>query len=183
MVYDSGLERDFLRLCDFDPSITDFQSQPFQLEYWLDGRERSYTPDVLIGSDRLIEVKPENRTSKLEFQRWVGAVREACANRGYTFEVVTDIEIRRQPRLDNVLLLRRYHRQPVHEDVRLNASEWVREAPGIPLSELLERLGRTERALADLYGLLACHAVQYDIHQPIGSDLPIFPIENNRRNQ
>lgn len=177
MAYESSLERAFLQQCDFDPSIADFQSQPFQLRYWLDGRERGYTPDVLIESEtpRLIEVKPEHRTLKPEFRRWVGAIREACADLGYAFEVVTDLEIRRQPRLDNVLLLRRYRLQPVHEHIELDVVTWVREAPGIPVGKLLERLGRSDTALAGLYGLLARHAVRYDIHQPLNPDLPIFP--------
>lgn len=175
MAYESSIERAFLQLCDFDPSITKFQSQPFQMRYWLDGRERRYTPDVLIEPNRLIEVKPERRTQKPEFRRWARAVNEACTDQGYVFEVITDVDIRRQPRFDNVLLLRRYQWQQVPDDVQLDVNHWVRERPGIRLGELVERLGHSENALANVYGLMAQHAVRYDIHRPLDADLPIFP--------
>lgn len=181
MPYESGLERDFLRLCDFDPSIRDFRSQPFRLRYWMEDRERSYTPDMLIGANRLIEVKPESRTRKPEFRAWVTAVRAACVQMGYEFEVVTDAEIRRQPRLDNVVLLRRYHYASLSVDAELSVSAWVREKPGITFGELLEQLGNDKSYVAGLYGLLARHAVRFDVHRPLGPHLPIFPLDEEER--
>ena len=177
MVFESSSERDFLRLCDFDPDIHSFRSQPFQIAYWLDGRERKYTPDALIEGDqpRLIEVKPERRTLKPEFRRWVVVIRKACEELGYTFEVVTDTEIRRQPRLGNVILLRRYRLESVPEAVELDVRAWVRETPGIRLGELVERLGASPEALTSMYGLLSQHRVAYDIHQPLGPELPVYP--------
>ncbi|RBB63100.1 TnsA endonuclease N-terminal domain-containing protein [Xanthomonas oryzae] len=46
--FESTLERDFLTRLEFSPYVRSFEVQPVTLSWHDDGRERRYTPDVLV---------------------------------------------------------------------------------------------------------------------------------------
>lgn len=136
--FESTLERDFLKLLDFSPDVAQFEVQPVQIP-WCDthGKQRSYTPDVLVKFNThtsrvpwLCEVK--YRTDIKEHwndlrPKFRQAIRFAKQN-GWRFRLVTETEIRTQY-LSNALFLSPYRPKKFsaikieHLLVTLHASE------------------------------------------------------------
>lgn len=179
MYAESSRERAQLRLLEWDPAVVSYVSQPLRLYYDDDGRARRYTPDVLVETDActvIIEVKPEEKTLDPKFKRWEAVVRNAFAEQGLEFEVLTERTIRLEPRLSNVSLLLRFQKHAVDPELAFDVKTWVRKQPGMSFGALANRLGGTPDALVNAYALLMHHAVRYDIHQPLDHDLRLFPL-------
>lgn len=114
--FESSLERDWLLVLDFDPSVRLVREQPFSIEYFLGKQKRRYTPDVLVEYERrdsrqtiVYEVKPRSELKAnwdLYKARFKAATR-CCRVEGWRFKIVTEQEIR-TPMLHNARFLRRY---------------------------------------------------------------------------
>ena len=115
--FESTLERDFINLLEFDYEVMDYIEQPVTIEYIMDGRHRYYTPDFLVRympSDpqrppMLCEIKYTEDLIKYssELKPKFEAAKKYCKGKGYTFEVLTEENIR-SPYLTNVKFLRHY---------------------------------------------------------------------------
>jgi hypothetical protein len=177
LTWESGLERDLIRLMEWAPFATRLVTQPLRIAYIDGGKTRRYTPDLLVGRDgapdKLIEVKYAEATESEEFRRWQRLITRACDELGYEFEVWTEREIRVDPRLQNVSYLLRYRWEPVPEDVELEVKRWLREDPGMYLGSVIARLGRPD-GHRWAHALMARHAVTYDIDQPLGATTSLF---------
>lgn len=116
IAYESLVERDYIYLLDFDPTISEFKEQPFAILYQHEGKKRQYTPDFFFVRQKqkyLIECKPEKFVDDEENQvKWVAA-RQWCGMNDATFHVVTDVDIRNGSRLENVKLLTDHARHTV----------------------------------------------------------------------
>lgn len=99
MVYwESTLERDCVRLCDYHPHVADMDHQPFCLEYTHRGRRHIYYPDyrllifgqgvVIVEVKLLKRVKDEKNLIKFE----VG--RRYCREMGWQYWIMTEKQIR-----------------------------------------------------------------------------------------
>lgn len=68
---ESRLERDALYHLEFDASVVRYITQPETFSYQLHGKDRVYTPDILVeytdGRFEYIEVKPDKKTLKDSF--------------------------------------------------------------------------------------------------------------------
>ncbi|MBI5758107.1 MAG: TnsA endonuclease N-terminal domain-containing protein [Planctomycetales bacterium] len=118
------------------PLVTAIQEQPLKIHYsWrgntnpaeiclLEGppapglrktNQCSYiVPDFLVtmtdGRQRLIEVKPSSKLVRPDVQRKLCVARTFAEQQGWTFHVLTEVELRRGPLLSNLRLLSRYRR-------------------------------------------------------------------------
>jgi len=121
IIYRSLWERKFMRYCDLNENILEWGSEEIALPYRspVDGRVHRYFPDFYIKVKEsnslikkyLIEVKPKKQTvppKKPQRQtkgyireayeyaknqsKWAAA-REFCADRGWEFKVITEIEL------------------------------------------------------------------------------------------
>ncbi|MCC6190614.1 MAG: TnsA-like heteromeric transposase endonuclease subunit [Anaerolineales bacterium] len=163
--YESFLERDFIHLLEFDPTVVTFAEQPFTLEYVHQGQTRRYTPDfhVQLASQRqvLVECKPsaflEHQDNPLKF----AAARAWCAEHGWSFRVATEVDIRQEPRLANVKLLARYARLNVAPQIQSRVFAALAASPDLSLGELSRWLepANPVAALPDLLHLAARHAI------------------------
>lgn len=106
---DSMLEADFVLVTDaYEDDFTDIVSQPFTLTIFVNGRWRKWTPDYLIKRkvrfDEIVEVKilswlyHSEPAKRLLAQERLMAMRAAAEERGCKFRLVTEDEIRVQPR-------------------------------------------------------------------------------------
>jgi len=120
--FESPLERDHLMLIDQSQNVVWFDVQPVEIRYRHNGKDRRYTPDVLekdkTGHYTLVEVKPAILVDTEENKMKFAAARAWCAERGYTFKVVTDTDIRGGFRLKNVKLLTQFARHGVAPETR-----------------------------------------------------------------
>ncbi|WP_160295488.1 TnsA endonuclease N-terminal domain-containing protein [Paramagnetospirillum magnetotacticum] len=98
---------------EFDYGIGSFNEQPMRFTFFHDGRMRTYTPDfqVTFCDPLRIEI---HEVKKLEYLKGpdvaarLAAAKLCIESQGYIFKTVTEVEIRRQPRLRNIGLALRY---------------------------------------------------------------------------
>ncbi|MGH7578129.1 MAG: TnsA endonuclease N-terminal domain-containing protein [Longimicrobiales bacterium] len=107
--FESTLERDLLLVLEFAPAVTAYEVQPVRISY-IDkvGRNRSYTPDVLIHGRHaghtlpplLCEIKhradaqPPGERERTALLRKLRAARRYAADRGWCFRLLTERHIR-----------------------------------------------------------------------------------------
>lgn len=135
----STLERDWMVALDFDPRCVELLEQPFTLMYEHEGRTHKYTPDLrAVFRDRthewveVYEVKPAKQLLD-DWARWkprFRAARRYCRERGWTFELITDRDMR-TPYVENAKFLRQYR------DLQGGGSQ------RLALTSTLEKLGVT----------------------------------------
>jgi len=128
--YESLLSGDFLlQTSAYEADVVRIDSEPFRLRLLIDGEETLWTPDYRIvrasGSREVIEVKPVEEIHPERARIQIGdqveltkrmrkaaerfaAMRRAATEVGYTFRLVSEDEIRIQPRLANAALILRY---------------------------------------------------------------------------
>jgi len=113
--FESTLERDLLTRLEFSPYVRSFEVQPVTLSWHDGGRERRYTPDVLVYFKARHGAEPPPLLCEVKYrsdlrEQWLdlkpkfrAAVRFARAQ-GWRFKLVTEAEIR-TPYLDNARFL------------------------------------------------------------------------------
>lgn len=94
---ESRLERNFVRLLDFDRDVLQVESQPVGLLYYYKGKNRKYYPDFKVitsdGHVRIIEVKPKSMTQKPENVIKFIIGRMYCELQGWDYHIVTEEQI------------------------------------------------------------------------------------------
>lgn len=113
LFYESFRERDLIVWLAFDPTVEAVEDHPFTIEYKEAGRDRSYTPDLLVrfkSSARrrplLIEVKTEAELERAgkKFEPAFCAARAYCKAHNMKFEVFTE-KVLPRPRVRNLRFL------------------------------------------------------------------------------
>lgn len=119
--FESSLERDALLLCEFDPKILSFETQPRRFHFIHNGKSKHYTPDILIkyqdGSQLYVEIKYREDLKKdwAELKpRFKAAIRELKSAPNTRFKILTEEEIR-TPYLKNANFLLPYMNRPFEE--------------------------------------------------------------------
>lgn len=115
--FESALERDFALILEHNPDVSFYQEQPIKIEFVLDGKNRSYTPDFYVEFTEESGLKPwlceikyrselREKISKLipKFR----AAKEHCINEGWDFKLFSEVNIR-TPFLENINFLSRYN--------------------------------------------------------------------------
>ena len=126
IAYESLLECDYLYLLDFADEVVAFEEQPLTITYRHAGRTHRYTPDFRVsqgGHDLLVECKPLALVGADENRRKFAAGEAWAAEHGHQFQVVTEREIRRGCRVENVRFLTQFARYPVEPAVRARILE------------------------------------------------------------
>jgi hypothetical protein len=182
--FESSLERDLLILLDFDPDVLSYEEQPVRIDYLdAEGRLRHYTPDVLVrwrgdavpSRDRaplLVEVKyrTDLKANGAVLKPRLKAARGYAHERGWTFRILTEVEIR-TPYLSNARFLDSYRRLNGHgamTDLFLQTLHQLHESDPETLLAALrpDPQGRAE-LLPALWGLVAAGKVGVDLNLPL----------------
>lgn len=128
-VYESLLELDRLWLADFDASIKNIATQPFQITGPDGEAVRSHVPDILLISDggdvTVVDVKPAAFLEAPRVQAQFAWTRGLCESRGWNYEVFSGAD---GPVLRNIKFLalgRRRDRLPA--EVLASARSAVRD--------------------------------------------------------
>ncbi|OXM87075.1 TnsA endonuclease N-terminal domain-containing protein [Paenibacillus rigui] len=94
---ESRLERDYVRLSDFDQHVVDLDYQPLCIPFLLKGRQRFYYPDFKVttrdGEVRLIEVKAHSKVYKPEVQLKAIVGQLYCKQKGWQYMIVTEAQL------------------------------------------------------------------------------------------
>lgn len=120
MQWESTLERDAFFLLDADPSVISFHEQPVRISYYLDGVMKEHFPDVLANhchKSSLLEVKTDKEgTSEAVISR--SNLMASMLPSDIQYKVVTEAQIRLEPRLSNAKLLLRHGRLSVNHQAQ-----------------------------------------------------------------
>jgi hypothetical protein len=128
-MFESTLERDFIALLEFDPTVETFEVQPLTIEWRnADGKIRHYTPDVLAKYDFrgrrnkvLYEVKYRSDLLKnwAELRPKLRAAVHFAHAQNWRFKIVSEVEIR-TVFLDNAKFLLPFVRQGPTEEAHMD---------------------------------------------------------------
>jgi len=182
--FESPLERDFIELLRFDAfSISSYHAQTPVIFYSENGKNRRYTPDVLVnykdGRKVMYEVKPRE-VIRNNWPALKGKFKQAIRYgklHGYSFKIVTEIEIR-TAYLKNVKFLSTCKYvggyDPRYEDLIHNLRVLETTTP----TELIRSLAKSKQEQAvllhTLWRLVADNLIGVDLHEPLTMDSPIW---------
>jgi hypothetical protein len=182
--FESSLERDLLYLLCWDDQVDWFQVQPLKIPYLLQGKQRSYTPDLLasfFGSDSgegrrpiLCEVKYKEdlRANWDDLYPKFKAATAFARSKGWVFKIFTEEKIRTS-RLDNIKFLWSYKfsdTYPHHEELLLHRLNQLQSAS---VNELLsscfhpDAITARGEALWAIWNLVARKAFLCDLSVPL----------------
>ncbi|TPG70263.1 hypothetical protein EEL31_18370 [Brevibacillus laterosporus] len=96
--WESSLERDYIKLLEFDKDVISYEHQPLVIHYSNQGIQRRYFPDFKVitksNGTFLIEVKPEKFKDTEENRIKFVVGRLFCRKQGWEFQVKTELNIR-----------------------------------------------------------------------------------------
>lgn len=107
IVCEVRLEADACLHWEYDKDVISYRPQPERLVLEVEGKIRTYVPDFEVlysdGSTTFVEVKPDNVYRKPKYLALYRAAEEFLHKRGQRFQLLTDSQIRQQPRLNNLI--------------------------------------------------------------------------------
>ncbi|MDP9105492.1 MAG: TnsA endonuclease N-terminal domain-containing protein [Candidatus Eremiobacteraeota bacterium] len=178
--HESGLERDFAILLEFDPRVESFEAQPLRITYRSSsGRPTSGVPDYLVTfvasqscPRELVDVKYRSEV----FQSWTtlkprlkAALRHARDN-GWTYRIKTETEIRTPYLMAARFLLpfRRLAPDPIAlEAIQSVLKSAGKSTPERILQQIAEDRWRRAELLPTLWNLIATFAVRVNFDEPL----------------
>ncbi len=194
IAFESTLERDLLKILDFNDSVLDVVSQPFTLEYTSkDGKNRKYTPDFLVyfkslpadsisslsTKPLLIEVKPHKKLKKhweVFRERFKVAVRYAQKN-DFIFKIYDEERIRGND-LKNIELINRYKSFVYDSNEEKRILNHLRTVGHTTVDHLLAHLYVTEVqigiGLGQVWNLVVHKKIGCDIGQPLNMSSTVW---------
>ena len=186
--FEGPLEIDFYTLMNHQRSIENIEGQPVTIEHRnSNGRWTRYTPDALIHFTPevavrpiLAEVKPRDTLRKewIELSRKIQAGIELAADRGWTFKVFTEQEIR-TPYFENIKVLRLHRGHQFEKEELDQVAAWVEREPGIQFRDVLKRVHQATKAdqagcLSRVYHLLVKGRISADLFEPFSYQTPLL---------
>lgn len=170
--WESVAELNAMRLLDADPAVRAYAEQPCVIKYRLNGEEHRHYPDLLIhrhrGQKELWEVKPEKEASQDTVAARTAFLDGVLPNHGYAYRIVHSEDLRREPRLSNILLILQWGRAPLEAVERERARRLLAVHPTITWSAAesgaLGPSGRRILCRFALEGILA-----FDVNQKLDS--------------
>lgn len=182
--FESTLERDFITILDFDPTVIEFEVQPVTIEFQdATGNTRHYTPDILVKQKShctLYEVKHRKDLIKdwsFLKPKFKAAIYYAKSH-GWKFKIITEVEIRTSY-LDNVKFLKRYA-SPIKDSrmaTALDLMHQLRETtPEILTAALASDFSNRAESIYLVWQLLARGYIKTDLTRPLTMETRIWTI-------
>ncbi|CAM4159718.1 TnsA endonuclease N-terminal domain-containing protein [Vreelandella rituensis] len=170
-IVESSLEFDACYHFEYSSQVKAFFAQPLGFTYLFDGKANPYTPDFKILSHSkktsYIEVKPHSKTLHSDFVKKFHAKKEAAYQLGFELILITDIQIRELPALNNFKLLHRYAGFHTHSDVYDNVYDVVKKCCPIYLNAIFEFFEDNCRAdvIASILSLIASGKIKANVRE------------------
>lgn len=179
-MFESTLERDFLTLLEFDPTVDSFEIQPVTI-HWVDesDKERSYTPDVLVYFHNtqlrttLYEVKYRSELKErwAELKPKFRAALRFARSKGWRFKLITETEIR-EVRLKNAKFLLPFVKRGPTSEADMNILDDAIQSlnhstPKNLLAHVYQDEWNRARLLPTLWYLIGTRQIDTDLDQPL----------------
>jgi len=178
---ESSLEFDACYHFEYSPQVKSFIAQPIGFTYSIHGKTNPYTPDFKIINNNqkiaFIEVKPHSKTLHPEFVQKFQAKKEAAYQLGFELSLVTELQIRKYPVLNNFKLLHRYAGFQSHCELYDSVYGLVKRHSPIFMHEIcaLYEISFRPRVIRSLVSLIASGKLKANIlEKEIGDDLLLW---------
>lgn len=173
--HESALERDAIYALIMCWDVHSIISQSERVTYTDEsGKERRYTVDLRLKLDtgkKRVEVKPLAVCLKDEVSGRLSAIAGVFASRNEEFDILTDDEIRQQPRLDICKRLRGFLKQAVSEEAWSRVRGALGNGP-LKISDLLATLGGDQH-WADVLAMIAHRHLCISWQEPYSKDMQV----------
>ncbi len=185
VAFESALERDFLVLLDFDVQVARVIGQPMQHSFLdADGRSRRYTPDFRVdhvdGTSSVHEVKYRDDlwANWKNLRPGIKAARKHARQQGWSFSVVTEVEIRGSALLANSKFLRPYRdfaeQSALEEQLQRTLAVLGESTPETLLVASFQSIDNRMRAVASIWRLMARDRVHADLGRRLTMNTPLW---------
>lgn len=169
IAWESLLERDAILLLEFSQGVVSYRQQPAVIDYSDGEQMRKYYPDfeaVLDGGEVVhLEIKPADELERSSVAAKYQLIAADYQRRRHRFRVLTDKDIRVQPLLGNLWLLRPLRGKRRGDEFPVGDWHARFSQPSVPFSVAEAELGRSL-----LLWLLANDIVSCDLQQPLAGD-------------
>lgn len=162
VAWESLLERDAIILFELSPGVVSYEEQPSVEIYYEDSSPRKYFPDFAVtlrnGSLAHVEVKPAKKLKGRATRERFSLIAAQYERQSRQFWILTDDEIRIEPRLSNLKLLAYHCREtlsPLHVEKLLSSLEPRTSTSFASFAEALGGPALVLRLLAT--GFLSCN--------------------------
>lgn len=178
---ESGLEADAYRIFDFDPSVMSYRTQPFVVNYRTDGRIVPSYPDAEIkrsdGTFEIVQIKTQTSYRKylIENHRF-RLERDLFEGLGWSYRVLTEVEIRAEPRYSNIKLLRHYRNRVLPNATVDIVQAMVKRGAGATIRSIIKNAKPSGLHEVDIYGMIARNQIRIDLSEPIGPDTRVIAL-------
>lgn len=170
--HESLLELDAIYLFETFHRIREYREQPARINYSLDEKSCRYTPDfeVLLdtGETKIVEIKPKIVLEQNDIRKKLDRIKTHYQNNGLDFIVVTDSDIRIEPRLSNLKWI--YSQLPriwpTYEALQVASETLSRHFP-MPLRLATSLLTKTN---INIFSLFVSGHISIDLDKPINSE-------------
>ena len=167
--WESFLERNFIRLADFDPIVQELYHQPVCIRYMLNGRKYKYYPDfkMVLENNKvlIIEVKPERFFNKPSNILKYEVGRRYCEEMGWNYRVFTETQINPKYLQHNLSLLRHLGTQDIEDEILDHIMEQIANRKEMHLFELRDACEdlKEETFYAAAYQLIYLQEIRTDL--------------------
>ncbi|MFT9597475.1 TnsA endonuclease N-terminal domain-containing protein [Mesobacillus sp.] len=179
--WESTLERDYLKIAEFDSMITYISSQPISITYLFEGKEKTYFPDFLIKTrdfkEYLVEVKPESKKYLSENQIKFQAGMSYAKENGIEFRILSEKDIRKGFLLENLDLLTDSRFEYTDVKIMNRMLDELRKSPGGITIGSFRQIMKMEQGefILNLYYLIYSQKIKADLErEPITNQSLIF---------
>lgn len=186
-ICESTLERDAHTILSADPQVLYFGVQPHWLTFVdFDDRGQAvwqrYAPDIIAqlrnGRRVVIEVKSTTFATSEPWLSRQEAIRAAYAEHDLDFVVLTEMEIRNQPRLENcrIMLSHRSFGRDARHLIAVRSSLGTVSSPST-IATIIEaaqvRGGDKSLSFSALMQMILTGEITADLSRPLGDDTPV----------
>ncbi|WP_323815844.1 heteromeric transposase endonuclease subunit TnsA [Cellvibrio sp. NN19] len=190
-MFESTLERDFITLLEFSPSVQKFEVQPLRLDWQDDqAKDRTYTPDVLVSYELagkthqiLYEVKyrSELREKWPELHPKFRAAVKFARIQGWKFKIITETEVR-TPLLQNAKFLLPFLKQGANEEEHMDLLDLrLKELKESTPTKLIQSIFHDEwnqaSLLPSLWYMIGSFQIGVDMNTKLTMDSPIWRLQ------
>jgi hypothetical protein len=169
--------RDYLLHLEWDDSIQSYELYPFKISYRTNNRHRTISPHVLLNNSeeqQIVVWLKSSLTDEENFQQTVKIITNFCESKGFHFAVKFPDEIRKEPFLSNLKLIRRYVRCEINFNHIRFCREFFENVSNPLLGNFIQFLVSKNEMPQTAYALLSQKIIETDIYSyPINPESPI----------
>lgn len=174
VICEHNVERDFVRVIDFDPRVKNIRQQPHRLTFIFAGTRIQYTPDFALETadgDIIVEVKTRSEyRAKLRVRERLTQVRCVYESIGIPFYIAFDDTIRVEPRFSNIDEILRYRTVAVASEDRARVLAHLSECGSDSLRNCAALIDHSRHGPSAIRALAAHHHIEMDLSLPISEE-------------